>query len=549
MSTFLSLLAAAAAFDASATSDLAVAVQHADGAAATAALTRGADPNSAPGGVAVLFTAAVAGQAQVVESLIDAGADMDGASKTGTPVHAAAGLQDATCLKALLNAGADVKATDAAGRTPLHIAVEKRAVECVRTLVEAGADALAKDAQGVTALDLAQQKKHAEIVALLVVPAVDVSKALPVPAGADLAAAVTKAADGQVLLLAAGTFSGPLQIRGKVVTLKGDAAGKTVISGGGQQAVIYVSDKGRLTLDGVQIGMGGKTEVGVFAQEAEVVIRHCAFDQAPKYACYADKARLQVSDSRFTTSTGVSVAGLNGSTLDVRRSLFQAGADTAIIGQDSAAVAVHECRFDKCAMAVSVRGGVARLRLNEFAGNAAAPAKKPAFVMENTTSSVFAGNVLRHAVQGVIMRGKVTTPAGVARNLIMNTDLGVYAALEIEGTRPPLLFTRNTVCAATQGGLFLDKTSHVWIASSILLATGDGYGLAMREATDLQANGLAVCSKKGGLIFDNCKAPIATLRHVSRIGTDGGAGAAGVVRDGDTLRMERIIATRANAPA
>ncbi|MDP1587426.1 MAG: ankyrin repeat domain-containing protein, partial [Prosthecobacter sp.] len=228
MSTLLCLLAAAAAFDSNATSDLAASVQRSDGTAAIAALARGADPNSAPDGVAVLFTAAATGQAGIVGSMLDAGADMDGRSKGKTPLHAAAGLQDATCLKALLDAGADVKAADAEGRTPLHVAVEKASVECVRALVDAGADAQAKDLQGVTALDLAKQGKQTKIAVLLAVPAVTTAKALKISASEDLAAAVQKAADGQVLLLGAGTFSGPLAIRGKAVTLKGDPSGKTV---------------------------------------------------------------------------------------------------------------------------------------------------------------------------------------------------------------------------------------------------------------------------------------------------------------------------------
>ncbi|MDP1586157.1 MAG: right-handed parallel beta-helix repeat-containing protein, partial [Prosthecobacter sp.] len=305
-------------------------------------------------------------------------------------------------------------------------------------------------------------------------------------------------------------------------------------------AVVYVSDKGRLTLEGIQIGMGGKTEVGVFAQEAEVIIRHCAFDRAPKYACYADKASLQIRDCRFTASGGVAAAGLNGATLDVRRSLFRAGADAAIIGQDSAAVAVHECRFDQCTIAVSVRGGMARLHLNEFIGDAVAPSKKPAFVVENASSIVFAGNVVRHAVQGVVLRGRVMTPAAVTRNLIMNTELGVYAALEIEDGRASLLFARNTICQATQGGLFLDKTSHARVTNCILLPSGDGYAMAMREASDLLVDGLAACASKGSLVFDKCKPPVATLRHVCQAG-EAEFDATGVAQDENTTRLRQII--------
>lgn len=544
MNTLLCFLAAAAlSFDPTATETLRIAVDKRDAGAATAAIARGADVNAAVRGTPLLHAAAGSGQRALVEALIEAGADVDAPSAAGTALHAAAPLPDPECLKALLNAGADANAIDGSKRTALHIAAAKGAVGGAQALLSAGANPTAKDGEGKTPLDVSKQDKQAAIAALLAPSTVDLSKVVRIAAGADLQAAIQDATEAHVFLLAPGTYTGPIAVRGKMVRLKGDPSGKSVISGSTQQAAVYVSDKGKLTIENVHFRTGGQMEVGIFANDAEVTVRHCAFDQIPKYGCYAEKAVLRISDSRFTDNAGVSVGGLSGATIELRRCLFQSGKDAAVIGQESASVAISECQFERCVMAVSVRGGQTEIRSNAFTGATANPSPKPAFVVENASSIVFAGNLITNAKQGVVLRGQMTTPAAVARNVILNADVGVYAELTIDGKRPPLLFTRNTICNAVQGGLFLDKTSHARVTGSVLAATADGYALAMREGSGLHLDAVAAFAPKRPLVFDNCKPPVATLRRLCVIGGPVDLSAPGIATDETTLRMQQITTT------
>ena len=78
-----------------------------------------------------LYAAAFCGKTQIVQMLLEAGADVHAATNKGqTPLFAAAQKGHAEIVKSLLQAGADVHRATDDGRTPLSVATERHAKIC-----------------------------------------------------------------------------------------------------------------------------------------------------------------------------------------------------------------------------------------------------------------------------------------------------------------------------------------------------------------------------------------------------------------------------------
>lgn len=120
------------------------------------ALKPGADINcGAPDGSTPLAAAASAGNAAIVQCLIDAGADPNIPDVTGfIPLHDAAIHGNLETMRILLNAGSRIDARDG-GYSPLEAAVDQSQYEAVKLLVESGADT-----RGLSIDDLLTEAKY-----------------------------------------------------------------------------------------------------------------------------------------------------------------------------------------------------------------------------------------------------------------------------------------------------------------------------------------------------------------------------------------------------
>jgi uncharacterized protein len=151
-----------------------------------ALIAAGADVNHAlPEGETVLMTAARAGNAPVIQALVRHGARLEAREgfygETALIWAAAAGHADA--VRALLDAGADVNGRSVSASwarrnagltrlslgewTPLMYTAREGALDAGRALLERGADINAQDPDGATALVLATINYHYDFAALL----------------------------------------------------------------------------------------------------------------------------------------------------------------------------------------------------------------------------------------------------------------------------------------------------------------------------------------------------------------------------------------------
>jgi hypothetical protein len=132
-------------------------------------------------GVMPLHRATRSGSLDMVELLLEFGADVSGQTREGqTALHFACLYGHERVALLLLEYGATVNARDAAGSTPLHFTASNDHEGCARILLDHGAEVSPQDVRGMTPLHLAAKWANTRVVALLLMHRVplDVRNAL-----------------------------------------------------------------------------------------------------------------------------------------------------------------------------------------------------------------------------------------------------------------------------------------------------------------------------------------------------------------------------------
>ena len=117
-------------------------------------------------GESPLMLASLKGQLDLVEKMINKGADVN---KTGwTPLHYAASTGQVKVISLLLENHAYIDAESPNGSTPLMMASMYGTAAAVKLLLEEGADPLLRNQQGLTALQFAQSANRPDSAEVLV---------------------------------------------------------------------------------------------------------------------------------------------------------------------------------------------------------------------------------------------------------------------------------------------------------------------------------------------------------------------------------------------
>ncbi|KAM9362916.1 cyclin-dependent kinase 4 inhibitor B [Symphorus nematophorus] len=115
-----------------------------------------------------LTAAAAKGNAADVESLLQAGAQVNGINSFGRTALQVMMMGSTQVARALLKHGADPNVRDkSTGGCSLHDAARTGFLDTVRLLVQYGADPQARDNKDCRPVDLAQDNGHTDVVAFL----------------------------------------------------------------------------------------------------------------------------------------------------------------------------------------------------------------------------------------------------------------------------------------------------------------------------------------------------------------------------------------------
>ncbi len=120
----------------------------------------------APDGFFPLALASYFGHEDIVDYLLNNGADVQQTAKNAQRInalHAASANRNLDICRMLIERGIDANAKQEGGFTPLQAAAQNGQLELVELLLGHGADASAKNDKGQTALDIARENKHPEV--------------------------------------------------------------------------------------------------------------------------------------------------------------------------------------------------------------------------------------------------------------------------------------------------------------------------------------------------------------------------------------------------
>ncbi|WP_257282219.1 ankyrin repeat domain-containing protein [Endozoicomonas sp. ISHI1] len=133
-------------------------------------LAEGVNVNGVMDDFTALMLASSLGHKDIVERLINAGANLNARNKNGaTALFMAAQENNTDCVKILIEAKADLNARTEDGTTALFIAAAKGNTGCVKALINAGADVdAARTSDGITPLFIAAQENNTDSLKALI---------------------------------------------------------------------------------------------------------------------------------------------------------------------------------------------------------------------------------------------------------------------------------------------------------------------------------------------------------------------------------------------
>lgn len=119
-------------------------------------------------GVSAIIQAANNGHTNVVEALVNYGANIEDESNNGkTSLHWACYWGHYSTVQLLIQKGANISAIDVEGMTPLMSATFKKHILIVKLLLRKGASVLTTNDHGATALTIAKNQDNPNLVAVL----------------------------------------------------------------------------------------------------------------------------------------------------------------------------------------------------------------------------------------------------------------------------------------------------------------------------------------------------------------------------------------------
>ena len=159
-------------------------------------------------------------------------------------------------------------------------------------------------------------------------------------AGADLALAAQQAADGDVLRLKAGRYSGPALADGKRLTIEGPADGEAIIAPGQSNVVLAAVNGGAIELSMLSVETSADSPLGLFAQRGSISCTGCKITGASGSAVYVEAGELMLERTSVSVPLGEAVWRASGSTMRLTDVKLKSEAGSPLVAQQATSITI-----------------------------------------------------------------------------------------------------------------------------------------------------------------------------------------------------------------
>src|SRR5690606_12969786 len=118
--------------------------------------------------------------------------------------------------------------------------------------------------------------------------------------GVDLAEAVRRAANGDVIRLEAGHYSGPVIVEGKRLVIEGPSGGQAETVRGRSKLLVGAHKDGQVELSGVKFETSAETPIALFAKGGGIRCTDCTIESAQNQPVYVESGTLALTGSKVS---------------------------------------------------------------------------------------------------------------------------------------------------------------------------------------------------------------------------------------------------------
>ena len=352
--------------------------------------------------------------------------------------------------------------------------------------------------------------------------------------GDNLAEAVRRAADGDVIRLEPGRYSGPVIVEGKRIVIEGPSGGQAVIVPGRSNVLVGAQKDGQVELSGLKFETSAETPIALFAKGGGIRCADCTIESAQNQPVYIESGTLALTGSKVS-GAGNDVIVASGSAISLEGTQVEAPKGSPLRMVGATKVAIVSSRLSGHESTV-ISGSALQLRIVD---SEIATHQSYGFYFEGGGEIEIERSRMNGGGAGLVAKLGPSAQMRVSGLEARSPEWGIY--LEHLGGETPAEVTLDDVRAVGGRGVALRAIGavHVTVKNSVI-ASGGAYGVsAERHAARLTLEKSVIAAEQVPVIVSHDGTGRIDL--VDSVIFPEKRSDHGVIPDDDTQRLSRAI--------